>query len=522
MTQPSKREWAPAGLPRRPVLVVNPRSGDGSAARAHVAQQAHERGIEVVVLSPGQDLAALAEHAAASGADALGMAGGDGSLAVVAAVALAHGLPFVCVPVGTRNHFALDLGIDRHDPVGALDAFTAGLERRIDVAEVNGRMFLNNVSLGVYGEAVRQQSYRDAKVRTLLQAVEQVAAPVNEAPQFQVIDDLGGGHARPVLLLVSNNAYATGPPPAGGTRPTLASGRLGAMVVDAAHGRTPPRGRAWSAPHVKVDALGPVNAGVDGEPVVLTPPLEFEIRPAALRVLVSPLHPGVSPSGRLAAWTAPTASTGRPDQPTGPSMADAAARSVAAHRGDTSPWTTALRELGAVDQATYEAVARTPTPSLDEPLRRLSHAASFSRLWLGIAAALAAFGGGRGRAAAAEVVVTIGVTSAAVNLVMKRIAVRERPVIDARDRFSTRDVEVPTSWSFPSGHAASAFASSYIVSRHYPQLAVPLRLLAGAVAYSRVHIGVHYPGDVVVGAVVGSGIAAMVAAASQRRVGRRR
>jgi Diacylglycerol kinase catalytic domain len=103
-------------------------------------------------LDPGQDLAALAGGAAADGADVLGAAGGDGSLAVVAAVAAAHGIAFACIPAGTRNHFALDLGVDRHDLTGALDAFTDGVERRIDVAEVNGRLFLNNVSLGIYGQ----------------------------------------------------------------------------------------------------------------------------------------------------------------------------------------------------------------------------------------------------------------------------------------------------------------------------------------------------------------------------------
>jgi hypothetical protein len=167
---PAKRQlsrygWRPADPPRRPVLFINPRSGDGKAARARLAEQAREKGIEAVILAPGQDLAALAGDAAAAGADALGMAGGDGSLAVVAAVAAAHQIPFVCIPAGTRNHFALDVGVDRHDVTGALDAFTYGVERRIDAAEVNGRMFLNNVSLGIYGVAVRSPAYRDAKIR---------------------------------------------------------------------------------------------------------------------------------------------------------------------------------------------------------------------------------------------------------------------------------------------------------------------------------------------------------------------
>jgi Diacylglycerol kinase catalytic domain len=113
----------------------------------------------------------------AAGADALGMAGGDGSLAVVAAVAAAHGIPFVCVPAGTRNHFALDVGVDRHDVIGALDAFTDGVERQIDMAEVNGRAFLNNASLGIYGDAVRSPAYREAKVRTLLETAAEVMGP---------------------------------------------------------------------------------------------------------------------------------------------------------------------------------------------------------------------------------------------------------------------------------------------------------------------------------------------------------
>ena len=125
--------WAPADAPRRPVLFVNPRSGAGRVARTHVVERAHEREIEVIVIGSGQDLARLVEEAVASGADALGMAGGDGSLAVVAAVARAHELPFVCVPAGTRNHFALDLGLDREDPSRCLDALEDGVELRVDL-----------------------------------------------------------------------------------------------------------------------------------------------------------------------------------------------------------------------------------------------------------------------------------------------------------------------------------------------------------------------------------------------------
>ncbi len=163
------------------MLFVNPRSGDGKAARGGLVERAREKGIKAVILAPGQDLSALAREAVAAGADALGMAGGDGSLTIVAAAAAAHEIPFVCVPAGTRNHFALDVGVHRHDVIGALDAFTDGVERQIDMAEVNGRAFLNNASLGIYGDAVRSPAYRDAKVRTLLEAAAEVMGPSAEA-----------------------------------------------------------------------------------------------------------------------------------------------------------------------------------------------------------------------------------------------------------------------------------------------------------------------------------------------------
>ena len=143
----------------------------------------------------------------AGGADALGIAGGDGSLAVVAAVAVAHELPFVCVPAGTRNHFALDVGLDRSDPIGSLDAFDGGAERRIDVAEVNGRLFLNNVSLGVYGEAVRRPAYRDAKARTLFETAAQVLGPSTAVSGLELVDEHGRTHRDPAVVLVSNNPY---------------------------------------------------------------------------------------------------------------------------------------------------------------------------------------------------------------------------------------------------------------------------------------------------------------------------
>ena len=295
----SRHGWRPVDPPRRPVLFVNPRSGDGAAARTGLAERARERGIEVAILAPGQDLAALAAAAVADGADALGMAGGDGSLAVVAAAAAAHGLPFVCVPAGTRNHFALDVGVDRHDVAGALDAFTDGAERRIDVAEVNGRMFLNNVSLGVYGDAVRRPGYRDAKLRTLLETAREVLGPSAPAPALRIVDDAGREHRHLAVVLVSNNPYALERPLARGTRPALDTGQLGIALLDLPEDGPPPPGRAWSASHLEVNATAQVHAGVDGEAVELSPPLRFTILPAALRVRISSRHPGSSPSARF-------------------------------------------------------------------------------------------------------------------------------------------------------------------------------------------------------------------------------
>lgn len=207
-----------------------------------------------------------------------------------------------------------------------------------------------------------------------------------------------------------------------------------------------------------------------------------------------------------------TAETHKSDK----TVADALAQRVEARQGGTSTWSEAIRQLGAVDRAAYEAVAITPTPILDIPVRKLTNSANYSRLWFGIAATIAILGGKRGRRVALEGMVSVGVTSATVNLAGKNLSARSRPTRVDPSLFPDRQVRMPESPSFPSGHAASGFAFAYAVGRHMPALAVPLRLLAGAVAYSRVHTGVHYPGDVAVGSAVGAGIAAMVAGATDR------
>ena len=185
-----------------------------------------------------------------------------------------------------------------------------------------------------------------------------------------------------------------------------------------------------------------------------------------------------------------------------------------------------LRELGDVDRAVYRAVAATPTPTIDGPVRRFTAAADRSKLWFGVAAVLFAVGGHKGRRAALTGVAAIAATSAIVNLPLKVAGARPRPDADAAGVPESRRVAMPTSASFPSGHSASAAAFTAGVSSVVPALGAPLGCAAAAVGYSRVHAGVHYPGDVVAGVVVGASIGEVVAWAGEliveRRRGRRR
>lgn len=177
-----------------------------------------------------------------------------------------------------------------------------------------------------------------------------------------------------------------------------------------------------------------------------------------------------------------------------------------------------LLELGRLDRAVYAAIADTPTPTLDEPIRRLSNAANFSKLWIGVAAGLAVVGGRRGRRAAATGLIAIGVTSAVVNQGIKRLYERQRPDREGEEVPEARRVRMPDSTSFPSGHSASGFAFATAVGGQLPAVGAALRFVAGAVAYSRVHTGVHYPGDAVVGSLVGAGLGGVVAGAARRWV----
>ena len=210
--------------PRRPVLFFNPKSGGGKAERFSVAAEARARGIEPIEFGPPWDLERLVRDAVARGADGLAMAGGDGSQAVVAAIAAELDLPYACVPAGTRNHFALDLGVDRDDVVGALDAFVDGGEHRVDLADVNGRVFVNNVSLGLYADAVQRKGYRDAKLRTLLDTVPEVLGPEGSGLDLRWTGPDGHEHRSGAAILVSNNRYRLGRAVGSGTRPRIDDG----------------------------------------------------------------------------------------------------------------------------------------------------------------------------------------------------------------------------------------------------------------------------------------------------------
>jgi diacylglycerol kinase family enzyme len=291
-----------ADPPPRPVVFFNPRSGGGKAARFDVPGEARARGIEPIELTPGADLEALARRAVAGGAGGLAMAGGDGSQAIVAAVAAEHGLPYACVPAGTRNHFALDLGVDREDVVGALDAFVDGGERIVDLADVNGRVFVNNVSLGLYAVAVQRPGYRDAKLRTLLDTVPDVVGPDSAGLDMRWHGPRGREHNAGAAILVSNNRYRLGHAVGSGTRPQIDDGLLGITVFGAprstgANGRHAQRPwREWTAPTFEVDSDRRIAAGIDGEAAELTPPLRFRIHHGVLRVRIARAHPGASPS----------------------------------------------------------------------------------------------------------------------------------------------------------------------------------------------------------------------------------
>src|SRR5215475_380557 len=300
-----------APRPAHPVLIINPRSGGGKADRFRLADECSARGIEPVLLRPGDDLLQLAKDAIARGADVIGMAGGDGSQALVASVAAAHQIPHVVVPSGTRNHFALDLGLDRNDVVGALDAFSDAIERRIDLAEVNGRVFVNNASLGLYAKIVQIPEYRDAKLKTAADVLPTLLGPDAKPFDLRFTGPDGTRYDTAHMILVSNNQYELDHLSGLGTREQLDDGILGVVAARISgpqqarrfialeaigQVRKFPDWLEWETPRFEVSSDSPVEIGIDGETMVMTPPLVFSVRQGALRVRIPRTAPGLSPA----------------------------------------------------------------------------------------------------------------------------------------------------------------------------------------------------------------------------------
>ena len=301
---------------QRGVLFMNLRSGGGKAERFHLVDECHRRGIEPQVLEPGQDWLQRVRDSAESGVDVLGMAGGDGSQAMVATVAAEFGLPMVVVPAGTRNHLALDLGLDREDVVGALDAYGDAVERRLDLADVNGHVFVNNVSLGLYAAIVRSPEYRDAKVDTTLATLPKVLGPDSQPFDLRFTGPDGTEHPGAHVIQVSNNPYGR-TASAMGSRPRMDTQELGVVslvlgpqggaaalfaAIATGHPERFPGFDTWSTPTFEVTSDGPIEIGLDGETQVMDPPLRFSIRPTQVRVRLPRHAPGYSPAARSPGW----------------------------------------------------------------------------------------------------------------------------------------------------------------------------------------------------------------------------
>lgn len=302
----------PARPAKHPFLVMNPRSGGGKVARFGLKEKAEALGAEVVLLDGPAvvDVSALARDAVARGADLLGVAGGDGTQALVAGIAAEHDIPFLVVSAGTRNHFALDLGLDREDPAKCLDGLTDGLELRVDLGVIGGRTFVNNASFGAYAQVVQSPAYRDDKAGTTLEMLPDLLAG-RSGPRL-VVRAAGVTVDGPQAVLVSNGPYETGDVAGLGRRARLDDGVLGVVVVsvDSARQavgllrRNHRRGLALlTATEVVVDAdQAEIPVGIDGEAILLSTPVRCATKPNALRVRVPRNRPGVRPGKPVIDW----------------------------------------------------------------------------------------------------------------------------------------------------------------------------------------------------------------------------
>jgi diacylglycerol kinase family enzyme len=298
--------------PRRPYLIMNPRSGGGKVARFDLKNKAEVLGAGVALLEgPGTvDVGELARTAVADGADLLGVAGGDGTQALVAGIAAEHNIPLLVISAGTRNHFALDLGLDREDPSRCLDALRDGVELKVDLGLIGDRPFVNNASFGAYATVVQSPAYRDDKTRTTLDLLPGLLAG-HQGPRLVV----RAGNATIEGLqavLVSNNVYGMGDIAGLGRRARLDRGTLGVFgvtVASAAQAAGLLRGRnsrgltTLTGREVVVDAdASQIPVGVDGEALVLDTPVRCTVRPAALRVRVPRDRPGVPDPKPIMDW----------------------------------------------------------------------------------------------------------------------------------------------------------------------------------------------------------------------------
>jgi diacylglycerol kinase family enzyme len=294
-----------AARPRQPFMIMNPRSGGGKVGKFGLKDKAAALGAEVSLLEgPGVvDVAALARHAVDQGADLLGVAGGDGTQALVAGVAAGRGIPMLVISAGTRNHFALDLGLDRDDPANCLDALIDGVELRIDLGMIGDRAFVNNASFGVYAEVVQSPAYRDDKTGTVLKMLPDMLSGHQGAHLIVRADGrviLEG----PQAVLISNNPYETGDIAGLDRRARLDQGVLGVVGVKVDNAAQAAgllnravRSReltALTAHEVVIDSSEPqIPVGIDGESVLMPTPVRCTIRPLALRVQVPRSRPGV-------------------------------------------------------------------------------------------------------------------------------------------------------------------------------------------------------------------------------------
>lgn len=297
--------------PRKPFLIMNPHSGDGKVEDYDLPQLARDLGAEVFLLEGDDiDIAKVARDAVADGADLLGVAGGDGTQAIVAGVAIEADVPFMVIAAGTRNHFALDLGLDRDDPSTCLDAIPDGEELRVDVGFIGDRVFVNNCSFGAYAAVIDDPEYRDNKAVTTLKLLPDLLngeiqpSVYATAAERQIIE--------PQALLVSNNPYGTGDAAGLGTRARLDTGELGVLAIKvesiaqavALLAGTGSSGlTALTATEVVVSAdADQMPVGIDGEAVTIDSPVTLTIRPRALRVRVPRGRPGVKPPHPFTRW----------------------------------------------------------------------------------------------------------------------------------------------------------------------------------------------------------------------------